>query len=41
MSFMQMDQEQWFEEFLDQEVRELNQANLADSEENLLLDLPF
>lgn len=41
MSFMQMDQELWFEEFLDQEVRELNQSNLAESEENILLDLPF
>lgn len=41
MSFMQMDQELWFEEFLDQEVRELNQSNLADGEENILLDLPF
>lgn len=41
MSFMQMDQELWFEEFLDQEIRELNQVDPAESEENILLDLPF
>jgi hypothetical protein len=41
MSFMQMDQELWFEEFLDQEIRELNQSKPAESEENILLDLPF
>ncbi len=41
MSFMQMDQELWFEEFLDQEVREFNQANLSSDAEDSLLDLPF
>ena len=41
MSFMQMDQELWFEEFLDQEERELNQTiPEADVQDNLL-DLPF
>ena len=41
MSFMQMDQEQWFEEFLDQEVRELNQAIPEQDVQDNLLDLPF
>lgn len=41
MSFMQIDQELWFEEFLDQEVRELNQASLSSDTEDSLLDLPF
>lgn len=41
MSFMQMDQELWFEEFLDQEVRELNQATPEQDAQDNLLDLPF
>lgn len=41
MSFMQMDQELWFEEFLDQEIRELNQVDLSKDTEDSLLDLPF
>ena len=41
MSFMQMDQELWFEDFLDQEIRELNQVDPLESKENILLDLPF
>ena len=35
----QLDQELWFEEFIDQEVRELNSQNLSD--ENSILDVPF
>jgi hypothetical protein len=35
----QLDQELWFEEFIDQEVRELNNQDLSD--ENPILDVPF
>jgi hypothetical protein len=38
--FFQLDQEQWYSEFVDQEVREIRQSTIP-HEENFLLDVPF
>jgi len=38
--FFRLDQEQWYQEFVDAEVYEINQSTIP-QEENFLLDVPF
>jgi hypothetical protein len=38
--FFRLDQEQWYQDFVDAEVYEINQSTIL-HEENFLLDVPF